>query len=309
MKQSLKGTVFSLTSGILLGLTPLLTKTLYAAGSNPFSLVTIRMLFGIAFFALMHWVTGHSSFRFPPGMLWKLIICSVVFVLTPLLLYTSYLYMDSGLATTIQFIYPALILLGGVLFCGTTMTGMQILCCGLCLIGVACFYGGGGVLEPKGLVLVLGASVSYALYSLFLGWSGLFQLPQSLLLFWMCTFGSVVAMAATLLSGGIILPSGGESWLILSCYVVATAIASVAYQVGVYYIGAERASMLSASEPMTGMIVGVLVYQEQLTVKIILGFFCILLAGILLSRLPNNVKHCKTIKNGSECSNVSAVDS
>ena len=129
------------------------------------------------------------------------------------------------------------------------------------------------------------------------------------MLFWMCTFGSVFAAAAALFSGGIALPASGGGWLLLLCYVLATAVASIAYQEGIYYIGAEKASMLSASEPMTGMVVGVLVYHEPLTPKIILGFFCILLAGILLSRAPAPPTTHKTIKNGSECQHVSNPDS
>lgn len=307
MKQNLKGTFFSITAGVLLGLSPLLAKTLYSAGSNPYMLVVSRMVFGAAFFAIMHRVTGHTSFRIPPKTVWKLILCSAGFSMSPIFAYSSYLYMNSGLATTVQFLYPALILIGGVLFCRARVSALQIFCCVLCLFGVLCFYSGGGVMDPKGLLLALSCAFCYAFYSLFLSASGLLQLPISLISFWLCCFGSGFSGIVTLISGQLSLPSSGNGWVILLVYVLAMAAASITYQEGVLYIGAQKASMLSAFEPMTSMLIGVIVYKEILTLQILIGFVCILAAVILLNRTPPTmIEHHK---NRSDCTNVSNFDS
>lgn len=307
MKQTLKGTFFSITAGILLGLSPLLAKTLYSAGSNPYTLVVSRMVFGAAFFAIMHRITGHTSFRIPFQTVWKLLLCSAGFSMSPIFAYSSYLYMNSGLATTVQFLYPALILVGGVLFCHARVSALQVFCCILCIFGVLCFYSGGGFMDPKGLFFALGCAFCYAFYSLFLSASGLFQLPLALLSFWLCCFGSVFASIITLISGQLALPSTGNGWIILLVYVLAMAAASITYQEGVLYIGAQKASMLSAFEPMTSMVIGVLIYKEALTPQILVGFLCILIAVILLNRTPPTMKEHH--KNRSDHTHVSNFDS
>ena len=48
--------------------------------------------------------------------------------------------------------------------------------------------------------------------------------------------------------------------------------------------------MLSTFEPLTSVVIGILVYHEVLTVRLGIGIFCILLAVFLLAKADGTVK-------------------
>lgn len=66
--------------------------------------------------------------------------------------------------------------------------------------------------------------------------------------------------------------------------------ASLLFQLGNRFIGAQSASMLSTFEPLTSVVIGILVYHEVLTVRLGIGIFCILLAVFLLAKADGTVK-------------------
>ncbi|MFX6409696.1 EamA family transporter, partial [Acinetobacter baumannii] len=68
-----------------------------------------------------------------------LAICAIGFSATPILLLSSYHYLPSGLATTIHFVYPTLVLAGCVLFRHEKLTLRKVVCCILCTVGVISF--------------------------------------------------------------------------------------------------------------------------------------------------------------------------
>jgi len=60
------------------------------------------------------------------------------------------------------------------------------------------------------------------------------------------------------------------------------------FQRGLNIIGAQSTSILSTTEPITSVIIGILVFNEPVTFKIILGIAAIILSVILLAL---NEKH------------------
>ena len=62
----------------------------------------------------------------------------------------------------------------------------------------------------------------------------------------------------------------------------ATVIALVLFQKGAFLCGALTASLLSTFEPLTGVIIGLIVFKEEMTWKLGMGIFLILFSTILV---------------------------
>jgi len=93
-----------------------------------------------------------------------------------------------------------------------------------------------------------------------------------------------VLIVPTILTGNFTLPTSLRGWLL--CVLLALTInvgAVILFQQGTFLIGGERASILSAVEPITGMVVGVLVFAEPLSIRSVFGSALIILAGTLIA--------------------------
>lgn len=109
-----KGYLCAITSAVLYGCMPLLSKLIYADGINAVTLVLFRNLLALPLLGVLAFV-GSKSLRLPKKVLPQISAIAVLgCIITPLLLLASYLFIDSGVATVFHFIYPAVvILLGG----------------------------------------------------------------------------------------------------------------------------------------------------------------------------------------------------
>ena len=116
-KQNLlKGYIFIIASGIIYGCMPLGAKLIYADGVTPLSLVLLRNLLATPFLALITVLQGQNlkTDLQSLGKVSLLALCGCA--TTPILLFSSYTFMDSGTASVFHFIYPAVVTLGSILF-------------------------------------------------------------------------------------------------------------------------------------------------------------------------------------------------
>ena len=104
------GYVMVIASAVLFGLMPLLAKEIYAMGGTALSLCVYRFLFSIPFLCAVVKGEKGQTFSITKEEAKKIFILSLGCAGTPFLLFQSYQYISSGMATTIHFIYPVLVL-------------------------------------------------------------------------------------------------------------------------------------------------------------------------------------------------------
>lgn len=284
MKSGSKGAALVILSAVIFGFTPVFAKTVYECGSNSFTLAFHRFLFGSVALLVMHLAFEKGGLAITRSQAIKLFICSLGNGLTPVFLLASYNYLSSGMATTIHFVYPVLVLIGCVAFCHEKLTARKALCCALCMGGILCFYTPGGGVSVLGILISFISGVTYAFYIIYLSHSGLQELPPYKLGFYLSLFAGIQVLVISLLSGNLTFAISAKGWLltillaILLCFVATTA-----FQVGAKYVGPQNASLLSTFEPLTSVVVGILVYKEALTLRSGVGIVLILLAVMLLT--------------------------
>lgn len=102
--------------------------------------------------------------------------------------------------------------------------------------------------------------------------------------FWLSGIGTVEIFLIALETGKFTLGIAAAGWGLTVIFALsAGVIASTAFQLGTKYVGAQNASMLSTFEPLTSVIVGVIVYHEVMTGRTLTGIAAILLSVIVVS--------------------------
>ena len=203
---------------------------------------------------------------------------------TPLLLYCSYQYISGGMATTLHFVYPVLVLLGCAVLFREPITRLQGVCCLLCVVGIVCFYTPGEQEGTLGIVLALLSSVSYSFYIIYYSRSGLAELNPYLLCMYLAIFSAAESALVAALAGQLTWSLPPKIWglSVLFAFLMVV-VASVCFQLGAKWIGPQMASMVSTFEPLTSVVGGVLLLHEALTLRSLAGIVCILLAVVLLA--------------------------
>lgn len=272
-----------IASAVLFGTMPLFAKVAYQHGSNAYTVAFYRFALGSIALAAVVKLMSKGGFWVGFRQLWELVRLSFVYALTPVLLYSSYDTIDSGMATALHFTYPVAVMLIMAIFQHKSLQSRQILCTALCMLGLALFISPEQRMGLPGIVLAVGSGISYAVYIVLLGKSSARQLPALTMAFWIALFSAVEIGAIALLSRNLVLMTDGAGWSAhLALSILTGALALVLFQRGVLLCGEVRASLLSTFEPLTGILIGALVFGEELTPKTVAGISTILAAVILV---------------------------
>ena len=281
-----RGIFLTVLSAVLYGLNPLFSKTINVGGCNSLTQTFARLAAGIVIFFILLVCSGSGSvrekLRLSRRELKDILICCIGYGLIGPLLFASYNYLASGLATTLHFVYPVLVVVACIAFRYERANRRKLVCCALCFAGILCFYTPGGDVSAYGVFLALASGVAWAYYIVHLNSSGLVTMAPFKLAFWLCVFSAVLVGGITLAMGEFVWPSTAFTRGALALYCCVSTAASLLFQLGNRFIGAQSASMLSTFEPLTSVVIGILVYHEVLTVRLGIGIFCILLAVFLL---------------------------
>lgn len=291
MNKNKLGFLTAIISAALYGLMPLLTKTIYDSGSNSFTVAFLRFVICTVVFFIAFRLTSKEAIGITRKELPKLLLAGASFGFVPVLLYTSYNYLATGLATTLHFVYPVFVVLGSVLFRIEKLTGKKVICCLLCMAGIIAFYTPGGEISIPGVLIALASGVLYAFYTVYLTSSGLLSMDPYKLSFWKCLFGMIFIFIVAFALGKLSMPGTLKGWGFMLILGLLTAGASFLYQEAARRVGAQNTAMLSTFEPLTSVIVGYFAFGEELTGRSLVGIICILLSVILLSLEGKKTKH------------------
>ena len=191
--------------------------------------------------------------------------------------------MDGGLATSVMFIYPAIVALIMFFFFRERLglVSWIALLCSLC--GVGLLYEGNGSVSLQGLWLVFLSALSYSFYIIGLKYSPLQKLSSESLTFYQMLLGLPVFLCMAAGGNGIQLPGDMIGWGCAFGLALFPAMLSILFMaLALRYIGPTKTSILTAVEPMTAIFFGVLVFHEVLTIKQIFGVIVILLSVTLV---------------------------
>ncbi len=322
-----KGFFFGILAAVSYGVNPLGAKYLYEEGLNVESVLFYRyglaaLIIGMIMAGKMiagrkvastRSATGYESFKVSRGEFSTLTALGLMFVISSLTLYCSFLYMDSGVACSMLFVYPVMTAVLMAMLYGEKITKTTAAAIALSLAGVLLLYKGDGetVLSTVGVLLVMVSALSYALYiivanrasapesELGTGHSKLSKyipLPHrvtihrldmsamklSFYVLIVCAVSMVLFSFTSAERHLMPLVTGREWGYSLMLAIVPTVFSLVSMGIAVRIIGSTPTAIMGALEPLTAVVIGLTVFHEALTVNLVVGILLILTAVITI---------------------------
>ena len=259
----MKGVLFGIIASVAYGTNPLFSLPLYDEGMNPDSVLFYRFAFASLLLGVLL-ISKGESLKITKKEVFPLFVFGVIFSLSSLFLFQSFLYMDAGIASTILFIYPVLVAVIMTLFFKEKASFLTFGCIALSLVGIALLYKGDGqtALSNKGLILVAFSALAYSLYIIGVGHSSLRTMSIGKMTFWVIFFGMFVFIARTkLLIELQFIPSYHAGLNLLGVAIIPTVISILFINIAVKYIGSTSTAIIGTLEPVTALLIGVLVFQ------------------------------------------------
>lgn len=278
------GYILVILSAMIFGCMPLMTQFIYKEGVNSFGLVFWRNLLSLPMLAIAARVSGGSLKILPksiPSIGW---IAVFGCCLTPMLLYTAYTDIDTGVATVFHFVYPAIVMLLGLIFLKNKIKAGNLISLAVCIAGICVFYAPGAEIGALGSALALLSGVTYAIYIIGLAGFKYKEISGFVFHFYGTVCCTAVSFVICLCGGNLTLPSSVWGWILCALFGLIFNIGAVIlFQRGTFIIGGERASILSTFEPITGVIIGMAFLGEPGSWRTAIGSALVLLASIMIT--------------------------
>ncbi len=278
MNKKLIGTACAIGAAVCYGTNPLGALNLYAEGMNTPSVLFYR--FGLAWLIIAAvMLFRRESLRVDRREFLTLSALGLLFIGSSLTLYLSFRLMPAGVASTILFTYPVMTAVIMALFFREKITLSTVSSIVLAMAGVLLLYWGDGTgaLHLGGVILVLVSALTYALYIIVVDKSPL-QMSSFKINFYVLLYCAAGMALFALLSGQpLMLPPTPTAWLWVSWLAIVPAIMALVMMVyAAKYIGSTPTAILGALEPTTAVLIGVLVFAEPFTLRLLLGILLVL---------------------------------
>lgn len=283
-RRKLIGIICAIGAAVCYGTNPLGALNLYAEGMNTPSVLFFR--FGLAWIIIaLTMALRKESLKVTKREFATLSALGILFIFSSLTLYLSFHHMPAGVASTILFTYPVMTAAIMAVFFHERINAATVISIALALGGVLLLYWGdtGGTLSILGVILVLVSALTYALYIIVVDKSPLrmssFKINFYVLFY--CALGMVVFALAS--GQPLMMPTTPRAWLWVGWLAVVPAIMALVMMVyAARYLGSTPTAILGALEPTTAVLIGVFVFSEPFSLRLLLGIVLILAAVIIV---------------------------
>ena len=262
----MKGKICLILSALIYGLAPMLAKIAYGGGVNGMTLTFLRTFLMLPLLFVLMLARGRS-FRLNKRELFDIIILGVVGgSLSIISLYAAYDYISTGLATTLHFIYPLIIVVVSALIYREKITNMKLAAVMLVTLGIFLFVDLTSRADKIGVALAVLSGVFYSFYVIYMDHSGLDKMDYVKLTFYLM----IIMSAGTFIFGAATKSIGfaemnGTAWVFAALISFLITIGAIPlFQAGVRYEGASTAGIVSALEPITTIILGAMFLGETM---------------------------------------------
>jgi len=279
------GILCAVLSAVCYGTNPFGALPLYEEGVNTATVLAHRFGLAVILLSLVMLVKG-ISFKVSRQEFKVLFSLGILFAASSITYYQSFHFMDAGIASTILFVYPVMVAVIMALFFKERVTVMTVVAILLSLIGIGLLYkGGAGVsLSVIGIVLCILSSLAYAIYIVVVNQSSI-KMSSFKVTFYAMLVCEITLILYSFTSPELYLhalPSARAWSFAVWLSIVPTILSLVFMTVAVHHVGATPTAILGALEPLTAVTIGVIVFGETLTPRLIVGILFILFAVMLV---------------------------
>ena len=283
--NNIKGYFLAALAAAAYGTNPAFAVPLYEEGMNPNTVLIFRYVLGIPLLALLMWYRK-LPFKIYKKDIGQVAILGILMALSSLTLFESYNYMNSGIASTLLFVYPVIVAVIMMFFFHEKNGPSLYICLLIMFTGLFLLVkpNGGIKLSPYGCVLVMLSALTYALYIVMVNVSKkIKKIPTTKLLFYVLIFGSLLFFVNIALGNDFTWPHRGIDWVNLSALAVIPTLLSLACTTAaIQLIGSTPTAILGSLEPVSAVLLSVFFLHQPITVLEIIGGCLIVIATIVV---------------------------
>ncbi len=282
-----KYVVSVILAGTLWGFMGFFRRTLDTMGVSAISCIAVRCIFAAVLFGIVLLATDRKAFKIRLKDAWIFLGNGIVSLLVFGVCYFKAMdYMSLSAAAILLYTAPCFVILFSALLFKEKLTGQKLIAmvlafAGCCLVSG---IGGGAKITPVGLALGLTAGVCYALYSIFSRFALNHGYSSLTINFYSCL---LAAVGASIIGGteylNVITQNAPNFGFAFATGLVTCFLPYFFYTRGLEGLENGKASIMASVEPVVATIVGVVIYNEDLTPMSAAGIVLVLAAIVLLN--------------------------
>ena len=287
------GFFYSLLAAATFGLTPFFSIPLMRSGLSPQSVLFYRFLTATVIMAV---ILLPRRQILPPcrSDIPKLAGVSLMYMVAALTFFWSFAYLPSGVAATLQFLYPVMVMLIMIVFFHERFSWTIALSIVLAVSGVALLSGGpsdgGRSISLLGVGMMLLSALCNSLYIVGIQTARIPNMSGLVMTFYVMLFSAVLSLVNALCTGRFQALSSWRELGIAALLAVVTAVLSnLTLILAIQRIGSTMTSVLGVMEPLTAVTVGILVFGEPFS-PALAGGVALIAASVLLVMLGGQIR-------------------
>lgn len=276
--SNLKGYLFAAIAAASYGTNPIFAIPLYREGISVTSVLFMRYAMAVAIMFFVTMIKSPKAFVIKPKYVGLLAFMGILMVLSSIALFESYKYLSAGIASTLLFFYPVMVAVIMAIFYKERLTKKSWVCLVTAFLGVVILSKNddGGFISLLGLTLVMLSSLSYAIYLVYINRGPMKKINTSTITFYVILGGFLVMIPYCLLDGGLMLPKTTPAWInAIGLGFFPTVISLIFTSRAIALIGSTETAIFGALEPLTAVILGILILGETLTITPAIGMILI----------------------------------
>ena len=267
------------------GTNPAFAIPLYEMGMNPNSVLLFRYCLGVPVVATLMLIRK-IDFKLHKEEVMPVFILGVLMAVSSLTLFESYNYMNSGVASTLLFVYPIMVAVIMTFFFKEQFKVSLILCFVFMIGGLMLLMrpSGNEGLSGFGFLLVMVSALTYAIYIVLVNASkSISKIPTTKLLFYVLIFGCMVFLFKIAIGTELTLPGRPFGWCnLIALAVIPTVVSLACTSAAIHLIGSTPTAIFGALEPVTAVVLSVVFLGQSITAQEVIGGGLIIVATTIV---------------------------
>jgi drug/metabolite transporter (DMT)-like permease len=281
---------FIVIAGILWGCIGIFVRQLNNYGLFSMDIVLVRAIVTCIFMAVFLLCYDRKLLKIKLKDIWCFIgtgICSIVFF--------NYCYFKAismtslAVAAILLYTAPAIVMVLSFILFKEVFTKRKVISLIMTFVGCVLVTGvitEGGNITGKGILTGLGAGLGYALYSIFSRYALQKGYHSFTITFYTFLISSVAALflVDTSYVYEQVTNNNVVIGLCICLGIICTVIPYLTYTIGLKYMDNSRASIIASVEPVTASIIGIIIYNENITFSGVAGIVLVLVALFICNK-------------------------
>lgn len=295
---TVKGLFYAAISSASFGFSPLFSLALIAAGLSNFDVLSYRWLTA-AVVLVIYAACKKKTLRLNSfDEVWRVVLLSALRSITSITLLIGYANIASGVASTINFMYPVIVALCMMIIFREDRAWINVIAIILSILGVYLLANGDGVIveggnTELGLACSLISAITFAAYYIVMKKTKADKIEVVKFTTWIMLLSAIYFIAGALfIDGHITIVTDFKSWMnILGLGLWATMVSNFTGVKAIRRIGPTLTSILGALQPLTAVVLGVIFLDEHLGISTISGITLILAAVTMIVLHQRKKRH------------------